>query len=161
MSTIEAIVAQNIEHIENDCQPQTSECQCCSCCCKRVICVSLREIEAVKKYLHEHPELNKKILNILKMVPQDVNVCPFLDLTTTSNHKCLLYGTNVRFKICQLFFCDPNSNYLKKRKKWIALVENKGGLVENFDLRYVFFDGTANWTSNIFPRSKAYRNLCE
>ena len=153
------IIARNIANFERKhCKPH-APCQCCSRCCDRVICATQDEIEAVKKYLKRHHALEKKIIRILKLVPQDADVCPFLNLTTKSEHRCLLYNTEVRFHICKIFSCDYSSNFIHKKEKWISLAEGKGHPVDPYDLRYTFFGAKENWVPIITYKSKVYSDI--
>ena len=159
INSIEEIVKKNIEQFEDKDGKPHAPCRCCSKCCDRVICVTQDEIQMVKKYLQEHPDLEKRIRDILKMVPQNADICPFLDPTTTSTHRCLLYDTPVRFHICVIFSCDYNSDYAYKKEIWLKMNDELGNPVENIDLRATFFDGEEDWAPDVVRRAKAYRDI--
>ena len=159
----EMIVRENLERIGIDkySKPRHPTCQGCSRCCDRVISTTQAEIRAVDDYLDQHPEVKGKIVDILKMVPENADVCPFLDLTLESSKRCMLYDTDVRFHMCRIFSCYFGSSYPEEKEEWAE--KCKGG--ENpdplfsCDLRYHFFGATKDTAHEAELRAKIPWNL--
>ena len=154
------LITENIERIlDKYGKPRCPECQRCSRCCDRVIATTQGEIENEKAYLERHPELKAKIRKILAYVPDDVDMCPFLDPTIKSNNRCLLYNTDVRFYVCKIFSCGMVSDYLDNKENWTTEANLKGDPVINCDLRFTFFGAKEDWVTRVESRVRSFMDF--
>lgn len=106
-------------------------CSRCGACCKRVICISEKEIEAIHSHLKEHPETVKTVEEIYKGQPH--RMCPFLDWRK-ADHKCIIYHSEIFPYICGAHQC--NLTDAEKREIVVHLGSRPH---RNVDLWHEFF----------------------
>ncbi len=154
-------VRKNLKRITDEKyrKPRTCNCQKCSRCCDRVIAVTATEVTSVERYLKGHPQLVKKIKNILRWVPENEDVCPFLDLTADNNNRCLLYTTHVRFYICRIFSCYYGSSYGEDMENWREECKHTDDPAYNLDLRYHFFGAKKDWAERYEAKASVFSDL--
>ena len=154
-------VRKNLERITDEKHRKPGKCNCqkCSRCCDRVIAVRDSEVKAVEKYLKDNPQLVKKIKNILRWVPENEDVCPFLDLTVDNNNRCLLYSTTVRFYICKIFSCYVGSSYGEDMENWREECKHSDDPAYNLDLRHHFFGAKENWANRYEAKASIFTDL--
>ena len=140
-------------------KPRLCNCQKCSGCCDRVIAVTATEVSRVEKYLKRHPQIKKKIRNILRWVPEYEDLCPFLDLTAENNHRCLLYASDVRFHICKIFSCYYGSSYGEDLEDWREECKNSDDPAYNLDLRHHFFGAKEDWVRRYEAKASVFSDL--
>lgn len=92
--------------VKNNCH--NGCCSCCGDCCIEFIPWTEKEIEIVKAYLKEHPEITEQN----KVHDSNINVkCAFNDEKT---HRCLIYP--VRPSICKCFKCNQDPKDISKNR---------------------------------------------
>ena len=126
---------EDLKRIMNHPKPQT-KCLKCSRCCARVLPMQPSELEAAAEYLLKHPELIEKMKEIRKKVGSSF-YCPFLDLTTDSDERCIIYNTPIKFKICSLFQCWGDGNNAAIHEWILSCLKTEDDLVIMVDLLHM------------------------
>ena len=131
------MIPEDLMRIMNSGEPKSqTECLKCSRCCARVLPMQPSELEAAVKYLIEHPELLEKMKAIRKEVSSSF-FCPFLDLTTDKDERCIIYNTPIKFKVCSLFQCWGDGNDEAIHEWVLSCLSTEDDLVIMVDLLHM------------------------